>query len=124
MEFYKKIASIIHTEEIDIIKKSLIDRFGKIPDEVLSLFFLSEIRILCKKLNINEMIESSEMLEIKFSNVSDLNMQNLMKTINSSKGEIFLKPKYPNSLFIKLKKFEDLTEKGDFIKKTLMKIIS
>ncbi len=94
MEFYKKIASIIHTEEIDVIKKSLIDRFGKIPDEVISLFFLSEIRILCKKLNINEMIESSERIEIKFSNVSDLNMQNLMKTINSSNGEIFLKPKY------------------------------
>ena len=122
IEFYKKIASVIDKEEIDDIIKSLIDRFGKIPDQMIPLFDLAEIRILCRELGISDIIEKNNILEIKFNNNSHIKVERLLKLINSEENKVFLKSKATDSIFIKLDDFETLNEKGDFLKNFLSEI--
>jgi transcription-repair coupling factor (superfamily II helicase) len=122
IEFYKKIAGVINKEEIEDIQESLIDRFGKIPDEMMPLFDLAEIRILCKELNISDMLEQKDILEIKFNEYSKIKINELMRLINSNGSQVFLKPKASNSVFIKLKDFDSLKDKGLYIKKFLQEI--
>ncbi len=122
IEFYKKIASVINKEEIEDIKKSLIDRFGKIPEQMVPLFDLTEIRIICKELNITEMLEKNDILEIKFNENSNIKIDKIMKLINDDSNKVFLKAKALNSVFVRLKEFETLKEKGEFIKDFLSEI--
>ncbi len=101
MEVYKKIAAITFNEEINELKKSLEDRFGKIPQEVNSLFYLAEIRILCREYNISELLEKKDYIEIKFSKFSDIKINKLINIINKSNGRIYLKSQSSSSLFVK-----------------------
>ena len=82
MEFYKKIAGITYKEEIENITKSLIDRFGDIPDEIKPLFHIAEIRALCRELNISEIIEKNNIIKIKFTKSSDIKIEKLMQIIS------------------------------------------
>ncbi len=123
IEFYKKIAGIINTEEIAEIKKSLTDRFGNIPSEMMPLFNLVEIRILCKNLNISEMKEKKDIIEIKFNENANINIAKLMKIISENHKSVFLKPKSTDTLFLRLGEFESLKEKGEYIKNFLLKIV-
>ena len=46
----------------------------------------------------------------------------IMKLINEQEENVFLKAKALNSVFVKLKEFETLKEKGEFIKNFLLEI--
>lgn len=122
MEFYKRIAGIIHIEEINEIKMSLKDRFSNIPDEVGALFQLAEIRILCKDMGIIEMTEKNKKIEIKFGFSSNIDVTKLMTIINYYDGDVYIIGKSPDSVYIKLKDFNDLKQKGEYIKSILLKI--
>ena len=58
MSLYKRISSLNNTKNLNDLIIELIDRFGKLPTEVINLFKLIEIKILCWKYNI-ELIEFS-----------------------------------------------------------------
>jgi transcription-repair coupling factor (superfamily II helicase) len=123
IEVYKKIAGVIHEEEVNDLKAALTDRFGKIPPEVETLFYLSEIRILCKEMNVTEVIEKGKIIEIKFSDPSKINFNKLMSLITNSRGNIYLLGKEPNSVFFKVNDDEmELKQKEEFIKEILLKI--
>jgi transcription-repair coupling factor (superfamily II helicase) len=122
IEIYKKIAGVIHEEEVKDLKNSLTDRFGKIPIEVETLFYLSEIRILCKKINISEMIERSNVIEVKFTDPEKIDFPKLMEIINKTNGNVYLLGKNPNSIFIKIQDEMKLEDKGDYLKNVLTRI--
>ena len=58
ISIYKRIASINNEEKTNQLMMELIDRFGKLPNEVNNLFKLMKIKILCLKNNI-ELVEFS-----------------------------------------------------------------
>ena len=58
ISIYKRISSIDNQEIINQLMFELIDRFGKLPNQVTNLFKLIEIKILCWKNNI-ELVEFS-----------------------------------------------------------------
>jgi transcription-repair coupling factor (superfamily II helicase) len=124
MEVYKLIAGITYREEIDQLKKALIDRFGKIPSEVDSLFYMAYIRILCRENNISEFIEKRDYTEIKFSKFSDVNINKLVSLINKSNSNIFIKGNSPSSIFIKNNdQIIDFNDKVSLFEKILNDII-
>ena len=123
IEIYKKIAGITHEEEINILKTSISDRFGKIPDEVDTLFLISEIRILCKKMNITEVIEKSKTFELKFSDSKNIDFTKLMALISKTNGNIYLLGKSPNSIFMKIKDEMAIEEKIKYLKDFLGRIV-
>ncbi|HOV15341.1 MAG TPA: helicase-related protein [Spirochaetota bacterium] len=123
IEIYKKISSILYDEEVTELKSMLIDRFGKIPKEVETLFCLMEIRIFCKNMKITDVIEKSQNIELKFNDSKSIDFSKLMILINKDKN-IFLMGKSPNSIFLKIDEEMKLEDKLQYLKNVLMKIKS
>ena len=118
MEVYKKIASISSYEEFDTIYREIRDRFGTVPDEVDSLFSISEIRIVCGKLYISSLVEKRGIVRIEFSKLSIISVDKVMRVIGESGGSVFFNEKAPNCLFLKTGSI-DVKDKSAFIKDKL-----
>lgn len=121
MEIYKKIAAIQTDNEFSSVYLEMEDRFGPIPEEVLSLLSLAQIRIICKKLNIASIKERGGIAEIEFARVSNIDVNKILRLISQGKGNIKLNPQKPNALFLNTKDI-GLKEKPDFLKRTLESI--
>lgn len=122
MEIYKKIASVVKSEDLDSVYLELNDRFGPIPEEVLSLLSLAQIRILCKKLHVSKIKELHGKASVEFSRVSDINVDKVVRLLSESSGTVQLDPKKPNILYLNTGKI-DLKTKSEFIKDKLEKIV-
>ena len=121
MEIYKKIAAVTLRSELDAVYNELEDRFGPAPDEVLSLLALSEIRILCRKLNISGIKENKGTVSVTFAKVSDINVNKVLQLIRESAGAVRLDSTKANMLFLKVGQI-GLKEKSEFIREKLEKI--
>jgi transcription-repair coupling factor (superfamily II helicase) len=56
LTYYKKLASLTSFDELDTIRESVIDIFGKTPSEVNNLFDLITIRLYCSRLGIKRLV--------------------------------------------------------------------
>jgi len=122
MEVYKKIAGINTELDLESVFSELSDRFGPLPDEVLSLMGLAEIRILCKKLQIISLRERKGVLEVEFGRVSKINVNRVMELIRTSGGSIRLDAKRPQFLLMNTEKI-GLKEKSEFIRDRLSRLV-
>ena len=64
--FYRKISNIYIQEEIDEIRNELLDRFGKIPETVESLFKIAQIKINASKIFVERISEDKRFCYIYF----------------------------------------------------------
>jgi len=122
MEIYKKIAAITKDDEHDRVYSELVDRFGPLPDEVLSIFSISEIRIICKKLFISSLREKEGVVVVEFSKLSHLSVDRALRLIKESGKRIYLDSKRPNCLFLKTGHI-GLKEKSEFIRDRLSRLL-
>jgi transcription-repair coupling factor (superfamily II helicase) len=118
MEVYKKIASIYRQEELDGLQVELEGRFGPLPDELLSLLSLAEIRILCRKLSVSTLRERGGTVSVEFSKVSKISVERLLRLIRESNGLVRLDPKKANAIVLHTKAI-GLREKSEFIRERL-----
>jgi transcription-repair coupling factor (superfamily II helicase) len=118
MEVYKKIASITEKAEQMKIYSELFDRFGPLPAEMQSLMALSEIRIICKQLWINNLKERRGMVYIDFGKVALISVDKVMKLLGQSGGLVKLDPTHPVSLMIETG-IIGLDEKSEFLREKL-----
>jgi transcription-repair coupling factor (superfamily II helicase) len=123
MEVYKKIASISTADELERVYAELQDRFGPIPDEVLSLLALAEIRIICRKLAITSLKEKGGRVHIEFSKVSKVSVERLLRMMAESAGRVKLDPHHANILILETGKI-GLKEKSEFIREKLDQLAS
>ncbi|MBR5934428.1 MAG: transcription-repair coupling factor [Treponema sp.] len=114
MEIYKKIAAVQTKEELDGIYTELLDRFGPIPEEVISLITLSEIRCICKKLNITSIKEKKGVVNVEFSKVSEIKVDKVLRLIKESANMVALDSAKPNMILLKTGNI-GLKEKSEFI---------
>ncbi len=122
MEIYKKIAAVLTTAELDGVYNELTDHFGPVPEEVLSLFALAQIRILCRKLNISKIKERNGVAQVEFARISDIDVNKLLRLITESGGTIRPDVSNPSILYLNTGKI-GLKEKSEFIKEKLEKIV-
>lgn len=122
MEVYKQIASITTDEDHDKIYFELKDRFGHVPEEVMSILSISEIRIICKKLFINSLKEKNGVVTVEFAMVSKISTDNILRLIKESGGRVYLNSRHPNCLFLQTGKI-GLKEKSEFIKEHLSRLL-
>lgn len=66
MVAYKRISALVSVEEVQKIKKELVDSYGKIPSEVESLIDIAFVRKLCQKLGAVEIISFGNEIDIIF----------------------------------------------------------
>ncbi|MBO7610631.1 MAG: transcription-repair coupling factor [Elusimicrobia bacterium] len=64
--FYRKISNIYVQEEIDEIRNELLDRFGKIPENVENLFKIAQIKINASKIFVERISEDKRFCYIYF----------------------------------------------------------
>jgi transcription-repair coupling factor (superfamily II helicase) len=123
MEVYKKIASIVTQTDLDTLYQELADRFGPLPEEVMSLLSLAEIRVICKRLSIASLKERGGMVTAEFSKVAKVSVERLLRLIRESGGRIKLDPHRPNVLVIKTGNI-GLREKSEFIRERLASLLN
>jgi len=122
MEIYKKIASIRTEEDLDAVIGELSDRFGPLPEELMSLISISEIRIICRKLSISAVREKEGIVSIEFARVSAISVDKILRLINESGGTVRIDPRKPNVLIMKTGTI-GLTEKSEFIRERLSRLV-
>ena len=122
MEVYKKIAAIQSKSELDGIYSEIEDRFGKIPDEVYSLLSLAEVRVIAKQLFIKSLKEKKGIINIEFSDTSNINIDKILRLIAESPSKVRLNSSHPDSLILETGKI-GLKEKSEFIKEKLEQLL-
>jgi len=114
MEVYKKIAAVADQPELDSLVAEVEDRFGPMPEEVLSLLALSEIRILGRRLHVGSMRERRGTMEVEFRRVALISADRVLALIRNSGGSVRLDPNRPNVLLLDTGQVS-LREKSEYI---------
>ena len=125
IECYKRIAGIVHQDEIDEIRQTMTDRFGPIPPQVEELLYIADIRLVCKRYNITEITEKTDSIQIIFDTFDNVDINSLMNVIAKSAGRVYINNAKANSIFVKQYIFDEWTlkQKWDFVKDLLGKVI-
>lgn len=92
MSFYKKIAAIKNDEEQENLSNELVDRFGKIPQEINNLIEVSKLKAACAKIGIERLELGVSGITIGFFENKFAAPEKLMQMIFSSKNQIKLLP--------------------------------
>ena len=66
LQIYQRLSGVETLEELDSIKEELADRFGKFPDEVLSLFKHVELKIASQNSGFEKIIISGSTVDLYF----------------------------------------------------------
>jgi transcription-repair coupling factor (superfamily II helicase) len=122
MEMYKKIASICTEGELEAVQRVLEDRFGPMPEEVLSLFSIAEIRILCRRLAVASLKEKAGVVRVEFSRVAQVSVDRVLRLMAESGGSVSLDPNSPQCLLIRTGNV-GLKDKSEFISERLSQLL-
>ncbi len=121
MEVYKKIAAVLHEEDVEALYHEIADRFGPLPEEVISLLSLAEVRCLCRRLKINSIKERGGVAQVEFGRLAELSMDNLIRMIQESGG--LIRPDKTNQAAILLETGKiGLKEKSEFLRDHLARL--
>ena len=89
---YKRIGDIKDNETLADIKEELIDRFGKLPQEVENLLITVEIKSMCRQAGIDRVDAGAKGILIGFKNNEFSQPEKLMDLIIKSFGAIKVRP--------------------------------
>ena len=92
LSIYRRIAFLKTEEEIDNIKFELLDRFGVLPVEVLTLLEIILIKQLCKLSNIFKIDVGNNGISLKFYKDTFSNPEKLLRYISHNANKLILKP--------------------------------
>ena len=92
LSIYKRISNINNKKEIEEIKIELIDRFGKLPKQLINLLKLVEIKIICLKNNIEKFEFSRKGILISFFQNKPKNPEKLLELSLSKNSSLILRP--------------------------------
>lgn len=88
MSFYKKIANLHDVEKQDSLRTEMIDRFGKIPEEISNLMEVARLKFACKKIGIERLEGVTDGILVSFKNNQFQNPDKLLSMIFSSGNKV------------------------------------
>ena len=118
MEVYKKISAVTAAGELERVHGELIDRFGPLPDVVLSLLSIAEIRIACRRLAVASLREQRGVVQVEFARLQQVSVDKVTRLIADSQGSVRLDAAQPNCLLIDTGGI-GLREKSEFLSEKL-----
>ena len=118
MEVYKKISAVTAAAELERVHGELIDRFGPLPDVVLSLLSIAEIRIACRRLAVASLREQRGVVRVEFARLQQVSVEKVTRLIADSGGSVRLDAARPNCLLIDTGSI-GLREKSEFLSEKL-----
>jgi len=93
MKIYRRLANAKTAEEVDDVKKEMIDRFGKMPESAENLFIHSKIRVLVCNLKIVKISSQRNNIELVFHDketLADFSQFKKIHSVNLQKNVMIL----------------------------------
>ena len=116
---YKRIGEITDKDGLDDMREELVDRFGKLPDEVDNLLKTVEIKLICKRANIDKIDAGAKGILLAFRNNTFAAPEKLLDLIARSFGAIKLRP--DQKLFVE-RNLESYVVRVETIKNLVVRI--
>ncbi|MAJ02557.1 MAG: transcription-repair coupling factor, partial [Rickettsiales bacterium] len=114
LNIYRRISFINSVSKIKEILLELKDRFGNVPEELINLTKLIEIKNLCRISNINKVDMGSKGFTISFRNNRFNNIQKLLNLVSKNSNLLKIRP---DNKLLYLKKWTNIDDKiNDIIK--------
>jgi len=101
LSLYRRIGSLADRTEIDAFGAELIDRFGPLPPEVENLLDVVNIKVMCKKANVEKVDAGPKGAVITLRNNTFPNPGGLVEFISKQSGAVKLRPDH-KLVFIRL----------------------
>ena len=92
MQLYRRLGDLNETAEIDAFGAELIDRFGKLPDEVEALLKVILVKSFCRTANVEKVDAGPKGAVIKLRNNEFPNPAGLIKLVSDPAMGVRLKP--------------------------------
>ena len=92
MSLYRRLTDLQDQSEIEGFAAELIDRFGKLPEEVENLLDILGIKQLCRQAGISKVDAGPKGAVIAFHNNMPLNVEALMRWMQEQRGSVKLRP--------------------------------
>lgn len=89
---YRRIGTLISREEVDALAAEMIDRFGKMPEEVENLLEIVAIKVLCRKAGVEKVDAGPKGAVLTFRNNLFANPAGLVQFIGKQLGTVKLRP--------------------------------
>ena len=99
MEVYKKILSVRDETDIRELSAEFSDRFGRVPDEVTTLFEISRMKIKACAMGIEALIEKGKWIEISFSKYSKVDPVKVLTLVSNRKHPVKVDATQKNKIF-------------------------
>ncbi len=113
LSFYRRLSNFESQMHLESLLAELIDRFGKIPKDIINLANILKIKEKCKSLEIESLEVGTKGITFKFREGKVENISGLIAFIESDKNNI--KPSN-EKLFIKTNKGNDLNSSYNVLK--------
>ncbi len=91
MSLYRRLADLDTPSDIESFAAELIDRFGKIPDEVENLLDIVRIKQFCRTANVDKVEAGPKGAVIGFRGDAPPNIGKLLVWLNEARGTIKLR---------------------------------
>ena len=109
---YKRLANCTDNDQLDTLQEELIDRFGLLPEQGEALLACHRLRVAAKSLGIIKIDASSEIIQLHFSQQSELDPTKLIALLQRDKR---CRMNGPDKLRVTIH-LEDILDRTSFIK--------
>ena len=92
MSLYRRLSELETKADIESFAAELIDRFGRIPNEVENLLQIVEIKQMCRKAGIDRVDAGPKGAVISFYKNNPPNIEGLMRWMQEKRGSVKLRP--------------------------------
>ena len=86
LKLYRQIASAEKNHELNRIKSEMLDRFGKLPEQVEHLFHVHSLKYLCESIGISKLTISPKYGKILFREDTGISLAGLNLLVNEYEG--------------------------------------
>lgn len=105
---YKKISICESEDDIEKIKDELVERFGKIPEEVNNLLYIAHIKNKCRESFITELKIKEDYISITFCKDAEINVAKIPLLVEKYNGDLkFLQASCPSLVYKKYRQIKD-----------------
>ncbi len=94
LDLYRRLALLDSNEDLYRIADEMKDRFGAPPKDVHNLFRLAELRILCRKLRVVEVLEQKSGIRLTFDRKTPVSQEQILTLLQSAPHRIHPKSEY------------------------------
>ncbi len=92
LKLYRRIASVDSRSALNEIKYEMVDRFGKLPEQVEHLFNVHNLKHWCEQLGILKLTIGQKSGKIVFRHDTEISLEGLTSLVNEYDGKVKLNP--------------------------------